>query len=142
MGRLGRFLGPLEAFLWRLDRLLVRLGASRIQFRQIWGTPAVENHGNGKIRFSKTFAFFPFMCVKTHFCTILDGLGAYLGHRGALLRRTGGLLRPFWGAYGLPRASWSVSFGAPCGVLEHLEASWGSRGALFGGSGWILSLFE
>ena len=77
--------------------------------------------------FSRTFAFFPFMCVKTHFSTILDGFGTYLEHRGALLRRTGGLLRRSWGAFGLPWGLLERLFWNVCGPYG---ASWSALGRL------------
>ena len=85
---LGSFWGILMAS-WAL------LGASWSFSNPIWrffgGTPIVENRWKtqGKTRFSRMFVFFPFMCVKIHFCAILDRFGMYLEHQGALLRRTG-----------------------------------------------------
>ena len=93
------------------------------------GTSAVENHGKtqGKTRFSRTFAFLPFMCLKNRFCGLLDRFGIYLGHRGALLRGIGGLLRLFWGAFGLPWGLLERLFWNVCGPYG---ASWSTLGRL------------
>jgi hypothetical protein len=125
--RLGRFLGRLEAFLWRLGHLLGRLGASGVQFLNDFGAFSFQKplKKHGKTRISRTFDFFLFMHFKTHFEPILDRSGAYLGHWGALLRRPESILRPSWGAMGIPWGLLEHVLGTFVGLMGPLGARWG-----------------